>query len=123
VSPVPHQLDLALTRRLRDVVAGEEASESELRSLADDADAWLRATDAHLHAAEERLTRMNADPASPLAEIAAEVRRAEALAQERQEARRLIDGLERRTRELRTAWLKHRADAGSPLQPSSSDEA
>ena len=116
-SRLPHQLDLALTKRLREVVGGEPASESELRGLADEADGWLRATDAHLHAAEARLTKLNADPASPLAEIAAEVRRVEALSQERQKARRLIDGLERRTRELRTEWLKHRADSGSPLQP------
>ena len=117
MSRVPHQLDLALTRRLREVVGGEAASESELRALADEAGGWLRATDAHLHAAEARLTNLNADPASPLAEIAAEVRRVEALSQERQEARQLVDGLERRTRELRTEWLKHRADSGSPLQP------
>jgi hypothetical protein len=45
------------------------------------------------------------------------MRRVEALSQERQEARRLIDGLEERTRELRTEWLKQRADSGSPLQP------
>ena len=117
MSGVPHKLDLALTTRLREVVDGEAASESELRTLADGADGWLRATDAHLHAAEGRLTSLNSDPASPLAEIASEVRRVEALSQERQEARRLIEGLERRTRELRTEWLKHRADSGSPLQP------
>jgi chromosome segregation ATPase len=117
VSHIPHQLDLALTTRLREVVGGEAASESELRTLADEAGGWLRTTDARLRAAEERLTRLNADPASPLAQIAAEVRRVEALSQERHEARRLIDGLEQRTRELRTEWLKHRANSGSPLQP------
>lgn len=117
MSHVSHQLDLALTTRLREIVGGEVASESELRRLAEEAEGWLRATDAHLRASEERLTKLNADPASPLAEIAAEVRRVEVLSQERQEARRLIDGLEERTRELRTEWLKHRADSGSPLQP------
>ena len=45
------------------------------------------------------------------------MRRVETLSRERDEARRLIDGLERRTRELRTAWLKHHADAGSPFEP------
>ena len=117
MSRVSHQLDLALTTRLREVVGGEAASESELCELADEAGGWLRATDAQLRAAEERLTGLNADPASPLAEIANEMRRVEALSQERQEARRLIDGLEERTRELRTEWLKQRADSGSPLQP------
>lgn len=109
------KLDLALTKRLRQVVAGQVATEAELRSLAEQADGWARATDAQLHAAEERLAALNADPSSPLAEIAAEVRRVEALSRELQEARRLIGGLEERTRELRTAWLKSHADSGSPF--------
>jgi hypothetical protein len=115
VSRVPAQLDLALVRRLRQVVAGEVATESELRALADEADGWVRATEAQLRAAEGRLAELNGDPASPLAGIAAEVRRVEALSRELQEARRLIGGLEERTRALRTAWLKHHADAGSPF--------
>ena len=108
-------LDLELVTRLRQVVAGKMVTEAELRALDDEADGWFRATDAQLRAAEDRLTKLNADPAAPLAEIANEVRRAEALARERAEARRLIDGLERRTRELRTEWLKHHAEAGSPF--------
>ena len=117
MSPSPQKLDLALVTRLREVVAGEVATEAELRALDDEAGGWLRATEAHLRAAEDRLTTLNADPATPLAEIAAEVRRAEALTRERDEARGLIEGLERRTRELRTAWLKHHAEAGSPFRP------
>ena len=117
MSGLPQKLDVALATRLREVVAGEVATEAELRALDDEAGGWLRATDAQLRASEERLTTLNADPAAPLAEIAAEVRRAESLARERDEARRLIEGLERRTRELRTAWLKHHADAGSPFGP------
>jgi hypothetical protein len=117
VSRLPQKLDLALVTRLRQVVAGELATEAELRALDDEAGGWLRATEAQLHAAEGRLTMLNSNPAAPLAEIAAEVRRVESLARERDEARGLIDGLERRTRELRTAWLKHHADAGSPFGP------
>jgi len=117
VSRLPQQLDLALVTRLREVVAGEVATEAELRALDDEAGGWLRATEAQLHASEKRLTKLNANPAAPLAEIAAEVRRVDSLARERDEARGLIDGLERRTRELRTAWLKHHADAGSPFDP------
>jgi predicted RNase H-like nuclease (RuvC/YqgF family) len=114
---LPEKLDLALVTRLRQVVAGEVATEAELRALDDEAGGWVRATEAQQLAGEERLAELNADPASPLAEIAAEVRRVEALSRELQEARRLIEGLERRTRELRTAWLKHHADAGSPFAP------
>ncbi len=119
MSSLPQQLDLALAVRLRQVVAGEIVSEAELRALDDEAGGWLRATEAQLRAAEDRLTKLNSDPATPLAEIAAEVRRAETLSRERDEARRLIDGLEQRTREVRTAWLKHHADAGSPSGPRS----
>jgi predicted RNase H-like nuclease (RuvC/YqgF family) len=115
VSLVPEKLDLVLVRRLRQVVGGQVATETELRTLAEQADGWARAPDAQLHAAEGRLAELNANAASPLTQIATEVRRVEALSRELKEARRLIDGLERRTRELRTAWLKHHADAGSPF--------
>ena len=117
MSSPPEKLDLALAARLRQVVAGEVVSEAELRALDDEAGGWLRATEAHLHSAEDRLTRLNSDPATPLAAIAAEVRRAEALSRERDEALHLIGGLEQRTREVQTAWLKHHADAGSPFGP------
>jgi len=118
MSQIPEQLDLALVKRLREVVGGAQlATETELRTLAEGADAWVRATEAQLHSSEARLTELNADPASPLAEIATEVRRVESLSRELAEARRLIAGLEERTRELRTAWLKHHADAGSPFDP------
>jgi phage shock protein A len=115
VSDAPEKLDLALARRLRQVVAGEVASETELRSLAEEADGWVRAAEAQLQAAEARLSELNADPASPLTEIAAEMRRVDALSRELAEARGLVDGLELRTRELRTAWLKHHAESGSPF--------
>jgi hypothetical protein len=90
-----------------------------MRTLADHAGGWARATDAQHRAAEDRLAELNADPASPLTEIAAELRRVEALSREREEIRRLTDGLEQRTRELRTAWLKHHAETSSPLGPPS----
>jgi hypothetical protein len=117
MSTLPEKLDLALVARLRQVVAGGVVSEAELRALDDEAGGWLRATEAQLRAAEDRLTTLNSDPATPLAAIAAEVRRAEALSRERDEALRLIGGLEQRTREVRTAWLKRHADAGSPFGP------
>ncbi len=115
--PSPEKLDLALVKRLREVVAGDSATESELRVLADQAGGWERATSAQLRAAEARLAKLNADASSPLAEIAAEVRRAEALTRELGDARKLIAGLERRTRELRTAYLKHHAESARPFTP------
>jgi chromosome segregation ATPase len=115
VSRPPDRLDLALTRRLRAIVAGDAATESELRELADRAGGWERAVAAQLRAAEARLAALNADPASPLAAMATEIRRVETLKQELEEARELLDGLEQRTRELRTAWLKYHADS-APLR-------
>ncbi len=117
VPPSPDKLDLALVKRLREVVAGANATESELRTLADQAGGWKRATEAQLEAAERRLAGLDADQASALAEIASEVRRAEALTHELEEARELIDGLERRTRELRTSYLKHHAESARPFSP------
>jgi hypothetical protein len=115
VSPLPDKLDLALTKRLREVVRGEPVTESELRILADQAGGWERAVAAQLHAAEGRLARLNADPRSPLAEMASEIRRVETLKHELEEARSLLAGLEQRTRELRTAWLKYHADSAPKL--------
>ena len=116
MSSLPEKLDLALVTRLRQVVAGEVVTEAELRVLDDEAGGWLRATEAQLRAAEDRLTALNSDPAAPLAELAAEIRRAAALSRECEEARRLIEGLEQRTREAQTAWLKHHANASSPFR-------
>jgi hypothetical protein len=114
VSRLPEKLDLALVKRLRDVVGGAPAIESELRTLAEQADGWARATEAQLRAAEQRLAKLNADPTSELGEMATEIRRVEALSAELNEARSLVGGLEERTRELRTAWLKFHAESASP---------
>jgi chromosome segregation ATPase len=115
VSRLPDKLDLALTRRLREVVRGEQTTESELRTLADQAGGWERAVAAQLGAAETRLAQLNSDPRSPLADMAAEIRRVETLRDELEEARALLAGLERRTRELRTAWLKYHAESAPKL--------
>ena len=116
MSPLPDKLDLALVKRLRAVVGGAPAIESELRTLADQAGGWARATEAQLRAAERRLGKLNADPTSELGEMATEIRRVETLSGELDEARSLLAGLERRTRELRTAWLKYHADSAPPLK-------
>ena len=117
MSRLPDKLDLALVIRLREVVVGGKATtESELRALADQAGGWARATEAQLRAADARLGKLNAYPASPLAEMAEEIRRVETLSAELDEARSLLAGLERRTRELRTAWLKYHADSAPPLK-------
>jgi len=115
MASLPDKLDLALVKRLRQVVGGRPATESELRGLADQAGGWARATEAQLRAAERRLAKLNADPTSELGEMAVEIRRVETLSGELGEARSLLAGLEQRTRELRTAWLKHHANSAPPL--------
>ncbi len=94
VASLPDKLDLALVKRLREVVGGAPAIESELRALADQAGGWARATEAQLRAAERRLGKLNADPTSELGEMATEIRRVE----------------------TRTAWLKYHADSAPPLK-------
>ena len=45
MASLPDKLDLALVKRLREVVGGAPAIESELRALADQAGGWARATE------------------------------------------------------------------------------
>ena len=116
MASLPDRLDLALVKRLREVVGGRPTTESELRTLADLAGGWARATEGQLRAAERRLAKLNADPTSELGAMAAEIRRVEILSGEMEEARTLLAGLEERTRELRTAWLKYHADSAPPLK-------
>jgi hypothetical protein len=113
--PPSASLDLTLTARLREVVAGESAAESELEALTDHATGLARALDAQVRASEQRLAKLNADPASPLTEIASELRRVDALIGQLDEARALSAGLEQRTREIRTSWLKHHAESKPSL--------
>jgi hypothetical protein len=98
-----------LTARLRQVLAEQPATESELRTLAEQADGWARALQAQIQASEGRLRELAADPASDLAEIAAELRRVETLSPQLTEVRFLLSELETRARELRTEWLLRQA--------------
>jgi hypothetical protein len=109
------KLDVAVATRLREIVAGDPATESELRAVADRAGGWARALEAQVAGSEARLAALNLDPTSPLADIASEVRRLDALMPELEEARWLLAGLERRTRELRTEWLRHHAESAPRL--------
>jgi hypothetical protein len=101
-----HRLDSRLTARLRQVLAREGLTESELRELAVQADGWARTLQAQIHAGERRLARLTPDPASPITEIAEELRRVEALRPELEEVHALQAELDTRARELRTAWLR-----------------
>jgi hypothetical protein len=88
------------------VLAREGLTESELRELAEQADGWARTLQAQIHAGERRLALLTADPASPITEIAEELRRVEALRPELEAVHALQAELDTRARELRTAWLR-----------------
>ncbi len=100
-----HDLDLALTRRLAEVVAGADPTEGELRALADDGDAFARALQASIRSSEDRLAVLADDPAAAVAEIAAELRRVERLRVELDDLRADLRVLDRRARALRGKWL------------------
>jgi hypothetical protein len=102
--------DLVLLERLREVIASEPVTESELRGLIDQADGLVRTLGAHIAGSESRLAELTEESDSSLAEIAAELHRVEELRPRLEEARSLSADLEIRARELRTTWLLRQAD-------------
>ena len=110
---VPEALDSALTARLREILASGSATETDLRELAVRGDGWARTLRGQIRASERRLRALNAD-SGPIAEIAEELRRIEALRPQLAELRGLLADLDAQGRELRTAWLLHKADVTRP---------
>jgi multidrug resistance efflux pump len=100
-----------LTARIREVLGDRPATEAELRALSEDAEAWMRALRAQIRSSEARVTELSADPASPLAPIAAELRRIESLRPELVEVKSLHEELEDRARAMRTEWLLRQAES------------
>ena len=105
-------LDFALIKRLREVLDSRPATETELRTLKEQAEAWERTVNGQLQASERRLSRLNANYASSLSQIAGELRRVENLRPQLNEVRSLLAELESRARELRTEWLLSQATSG-----------
>ena len=103
------RLDFALIKRLREVLDDRPATESELRLLSEQAEAWARTVSGQIESSERRLRRLNQNPASSLSQIAAELRRVEQLRPQLNEVRTLIAGLESRSRQVRTEWLLSQA--------------
>jgi phage shock protein A len=106
---LPEQLDFARITRLREVLDRRPATETELRTLKEQAEGWQRAVSGQLEASERRLLRLNATPASSLAQIAADWRRVVKRRPLLDEVRSLLADLENRARELRTEWLLSQA--------------
>ena len=116
---MPEPLDFVLIRRLREVM-DTRATETELRMLKEQAEAWARTVNGQLEASERRIRRLNANPASSLAQIAGELRRVENLRTQLDEVRSLLADLENRARELRTEWLLSQATSAQATSRRSS---
>ena len=106
----PETFTIDLLSRLRDVLADEPVTESELRTLSEQADGWVRLLGAQADAAERRLDALVADSAAPLSALAQELRRVESLLPALAEARALHARLEMQARRLRSAWLLQQAE-------------
>jgi hypothetical protein len=97
--------DFVLLGRLREVIDGQPATESELRTLSERAEAWVRALQAQIESSERRLRVSAANPNTPLAEAIGELRRIDVLHPQLAEIRPLLDRLEKRAHELRAEWV------------------
>jgi hypothetical protein len=107
-------LDFALLTRLRAVLGDQPATETELRALGEQADAWARTLQAQTESSERRLETLAADSHAPLTEIADELRRLAKLRPALTEVTGLLADLETRTRALRTTWLAHQSERRRP---------
>lgn len=108
--PMVLQPDLVLLERLREVLDDQPVTETELRTLIEQADGLVRTLGAHIAGSERRLDELTDDPESSLREIAVELSRLEGLRPRWDQARTLLNDLETRARELRTSWLLHQAE-------------
>lgn len=99
-------LDLTLTRRLAEIVAGAPSTEGELRLLIEQGEALERSLDASLQASEAQLGRLAGEPTAEVAEMASELRRVERLRSELGDVRATLAALDARARSLRGVWLR-----------------
>lgn len=107
-------MDDELKGRLRDVLArGRVPIEPDLRRLAEEGAACERILRGELRRREERLAGL--DPGMSLTEIAEELQRTRALRERADELRKMLEELDRRSRELRAGWL---AGATTPTRSS-----
>jgi uncharacterized membrane protein YccC len=102
-------LDSALLSRLREVLDDQPVTETELRTLCETVDAWVRALRAQIDRAERRLDALSGDPAASLGDLADELRRVDSLLPALAEARTLHVRLEAQARRIRSAWLLQQA--------------
>src|SRR5262245_47311679 len=103
--PIDDTLDLTITRRLKEVIAGAASTEAELRVLSEQGEALARALDASVRTTESRLGTLASDPGAELAEMASELRRVEQLRAELADTEAVLAAFDERAREMRAQWL------------------
>jgi len=111
---VADTLDSDLIDRLREVLSRGDTTEAELRDLTGETEELVRGLRAQVRASERRIRMLERDPASPISEIADELRRVETLRPKLREARELYSRLDERARELRTEWLLRQTETTRP---------
>jgi chromosome segregation ATPase len=102
---VAQTLDSALKARLRAVLERQQVTEAELRKLFEEGRACALILNGELEKAERRLTRLAADPAAPLAEMASTLRTVNELRPDLGELHELLDELTVQARRVRASWL------------------
>ena len=90
-----------MRRRLAEVVAGESATEAELRRLAEQGQVLIAGLEAAAEEGEARLNVLASEPHTPVAELASELRQVEALRAELEGLRPVLSALEQRAQKLR----------------------
>jgi hypothetical protein len=99
-------LDQTLTRRLKEIIAGDTSTEAELRLLGERGDALERSLAASVSSSERRLAALAGDTAAEVAELAAELRRVDRLRVELKHVRETLAALDLRAHVLRGEWVR-----------------
>jgi hypothetical protein len=123
ISPPPRDgaepwlaLDSALKSRLRAALEKDRPiAESELRRLTEEGQACSLMLGTALERGEKRLRELDADPGSPIVDIAATFRDVSALRRDLGELDTLLLELQEQARAARAAWLTSSARSASRL--------
>lgn len=108
------ELDAVLKERLRAALASQRpATEAELRKLTEEGRACSLILGAELQRVEARLSELDSDPASALAEIGPTFREVSELRRDLGELHSLLAELEEQVRASRAAWLSASARSAS----------
>ena len=98
-------LDSELKERVRAVLGRRPVTEAQLRRLSEEGHACALILGARLEHSEQRLAELTADPTSSLSQIATAFQEVNEVRPQLDELNSLLEGLQSRAREVRSAWL------------------